>query len=384
MKKRLVALSIGLLILTSGVLFVWIRSNNINSEDIIGVWRTENYALEPKEKDVPVAIYVTEDGNLFVFLTRESSDGPTTSVLHYHYEIVDNQIEVTPVGEGGSIFYRENIQIEIRRNEILLDMREVIKGISGDLFILTLTSYEIPFGWSIADMSEIEEVIKQIESEIMGFAETFSKLLEIPIQPEGRVLLSNRSQYFRIGDWKLIEIAFRGWTPSIPLTRERHTILARTLILEEVEEKRETPSACGKFILKVHWSSELPEEWFDAFAALDSLELESDDDEFIELDRVSLSDLNWDGFHQGDVRSIRAIVMQFVDNNSITTITFGDEESLEHLVVWLYKNQESLSTELIQSAVSLYIEFEDLTLSERMYVPVSLYDDMKKLIMLIS
>jgi len=240
-------------------------------EDLVGVWRTENYEEEALgwASNSFAAVYITADGNLYVLLTTDSTAGPWTTVYpYYYYEIVDNQLVLTPM-ENDLRRDVEAIQISIENNSMQLDMQEVYSSSNPQAFLFTLYHYtdELPYGWTNADRQEMQETMDWARNQILAFAEQFSEELGLPVLPRG-TRGEATSTTFSIEDIS-VDIVFRGQLPT-PIYPRWHTHMLGLTDYDD-GEWRSARSAHGRFSIRWHQRHDLPEEWLDIFVNLDDL-----------------------------------------------------------------------------------------------------------------
>jgi len=261
-------------LLIFSLLFVLVgcATRGVTVEDLVGVWRTGNFLGSASNPFA--AVYITADGNLYVLLTTESEDGPITDIYNYYYEIVDDQLVLTPMEDNRHWLDAEAVEISISRNNIQLDMQEVFSWVHPQDFLFTLSHYtdELPYGWTNADRQEMQETTEWIRNQILSFAEQFSEELGLPVLPqEGRhaTMINFTFQHvitFSIEDI-LIDIAFIGELPT-PTRPQRHTNVRGPSPL--MDEWDQVNSANHQFRLAYSvWEDEIPEEWRDTFTGLD-------------------------------------------------------------------------------------------------------------------
>jgi len=262
-------------------------ANEIVAEDLTGVWRTRGFEENASASfpDTYSAIYITEDGNLYVLTTFDTTAFHVTDIYRFYYEIIDGQLMLTPIEEGGDRFHErlEEVEISMRGNRIQLDMR-VTWPAGRSSFQQSFTYYkfsdEVPYGWSNADRQEIQEVNEMINEKIVSFAEQFGEALGYPISLYDGYAWSLSYAWDRywnvmpfVVEDVLFEIAFNGEAPT-PTRPQRHTHVPDPAFLIMLWE--EVKSLDGRFVLiydgfgtTVHdWRDRVPQEWLEIFASL--------------------------------------------------------------------------------------------------------------------
>ena len=225
----------------------------ITTEDIVGIWRAKDQdgdwaILDQGERFV--ALYITDDGNLFVHTTEDTSICFLTFTWHLHYEIVGNRLMTTPI---------------IWRNDRLHDVPNRVH---------TLHRYKnkVPFGWTDIDRQIMLETTEWVQGEIFAFAERFGEALNIPVLPyDGFAPTDAFIEYqhvfpFTIEDI-IIEIAFIGNPPTPTRPQSRHVWSGNPFR----DPPKRIENANSQFALLYNeWGANIPlAEWIDTFAALE-------------------------------------------------------------------------------------------------------------------
>ena len=243
----------------------------IPQEQLVGVWRTEGFEQSTFADitDPYAAIYITEDGNLYVLLTTDTSNGHSTDILHYHFEAANGHLILTPISSSVASHDMDSVWIVVADGNIYLDMREVRGWVRPNEFMFTLYKFadDVPYGWSDADRQEIQEINDRVEAKILAFAERFSEALGLPVVPyDGR---SRMRGITFVADDKLISIEFWGQTPT-PTRPLRHIPVPEPSYEEEWMTAVSANRQFGLFY--GGWGRNIvTEEWFDIFATMDDV-----------------------------------------------------------------------------------------------------------------
>lgn len=83
---------------------------------------------------------------------------------------------------------------------------------------------------------------------------------------------------------------------------------------------------------------------------------------------ISLEDLDWNAFGEGAASDIYEIIIEEENERGFDTFYFIENENLEQILIWLYENQESLSTDWRGSSFVVIIYFECSTRKATLYV----------------
>jgi len=191
----------------------------LNEENFPGIWRTtcfvENAGNWQSVEDY-AAMYVTDDGNLFLLLTHSRT--------------------LTPMDWPGDQRYRqfEGIEITSASNGLHVDILFSNTNQNGTFYrqrshVLYKHANEVPYGWTNAHRQEIKEAHLRIHHEISHFAQQFADALQLPLYPynidEWRQRTLSRHihpfQFPFIMDDVVIEIAL-GRTPPMITQPQRH------------------------------------------------------------------------------------------------------------------------------------------------------------------
>ena len=313
--SNLKRICVSLLIFAMLFILAACAENEITAEDLIGVWQAE---ANPDIFGPPhVAIYITEDGNLyFLFSGMTPFNTYLTSVYHYRYEISGGQLLLIVPEDGVRVSSRniENARISVRGNVILLDLQEVEDWhiwFHEALYRFYKVADEVPYGWTYEDNREIRALHTRINEGLLTVAQQFGEAIGVRVLPTDDSGCSDFSPHhdnvFYIGDIPAM-IAFIGDTPT-PRHHQRHARLpwGRFIpelvppLLEAVAVSSTSASiasayistvpatqsptvmqlvqptfpltqvknASGQFVLRVcEWCSEIPEEWLVAFESL--------------------------------------------------------------------------------------------------------------------
>ena len=272
--------------------------DEIEMEDIVGVWRSDNF-VENSSKifpDVYAAVYITDDGNLYILQTSDTSNGANTQVYHYHYEVVNGRLVLTPVSSpimfGCSM---ENVQITFSDNIMRLDMRQAMTrgSMNHDAFLFTLykATSEVPYGWTNIDRQEMEAMNARVTHEIRYFAGRFGEKLGIPITLSGRpwrfgipftMSFSNNplviNENLIITDDIEVNIRFMGETPT-PTQPQRHMHVVegfpRVLQFEAARSANHQfalfHSGVVRFDDGVRRNFDIPNEWYNVFNTIEDI-----------------------------------------------------------------------------------------------------------------
>jgi hypothetical protein len=188
MKNKIYAcllVSLGMLLLSACYVSNMV-DNMVSIDEMIGVWHTDN-AGQHVAYGSSAEIHITDDGNLYVLITSNTTAGNMTDTFHYHHEFVDGQFLLTPVEHDGppDSYYMEKVYIEVAGNEIHLDMGHVMwwRNPENALYTLYKVLDEVPYGWTDIHRQEIEALNMRMIQEIHVFTQRFSQALGIPIQP---------------------------------------------------------------------------------------------------------------------------------------------------------------------------------------------------------
>lgn len=264
-------------------------SATITPEKLIGVWRTCGFGMSSHStyRDGSlVAIYITEDANLYILWTSWTTGGNMTKTHHFRYRIRNNQLILTPATENRLYSIP---QISVRGNRIQLDM-QIRRGLSRRQQIELNRSYEavthsftlarvrdtVPYGWTNRDRREMQETTEQIREEILAFAEQFGEALGLPISPlEGNYMQPTDASIFYqhiitfVIEGTTIQIAFAGMPPT-PTRPQRHTFVREG---EGVtyELFRRVRSENSRLALISRWNTDIPEKWIDVFVSLEEM-----------------------------------------------------------------------------------------------------------------
>ena len=285
------------LIFTFAFLLSACATPDITAEDLVGVWQTEDFEefLMSWEEEFlaaeaqgytaiagPREVYITADGNFYIFLITGASNGLSTSIFHYHYEIVENQLILTSADE--TAFYppisfgvwgthfsptrRSRGEASLRRDG---QLRFVIQDSWRVSHSVSRVSEELPFGWTEMDREEIQTSNEWAREEILAFAQTFGEVLALPVLPyagdtriSDAVFVFQHLLPFEI-EGELVQIAFTGTLPT-PTLPQRH-ICFLSFWRPEVTEFHAIRSANGQFALLFAEESAIPAQWLDVFAA---------------------------------------------------------------------------------------------------------------------
>jgi len=259
-------------------------ANEVASEELVGVWHSDNFGMSGGMVANWVAIYITEDGNLYVFDTSFNPTGPSmTWIYHYHYELAGRHLKLTIVEGNDGAFDMEKVRISVRNNSIRLDMREANDWLNPREFLFTLykVADEVPYGWTDEERQEARETDERIREEIFAFAQRFGNAIGHPVLPyDGNVPGGLLGIPFVIDDI-LIGIEFSGQSP-MPRAAQRHHRISTSNVRSQnslhiqrlaapTAMWKEFWSANGQFTLSHDdWQGgTIPEEWLDIFAALD-------------------------------------------------------------------------------------------------------------------
>jgi len=264
------------------------RNGEITLDGLVGVWRTEGFAEHAGDfwaYESFAAMYVTDDGNIFIHVTLGSTAGPLTTTYHSQYEFMGSELVLISThldGHFGDTSYLKDIQITAERNGIRV---ETITGPSCTCYacinrdpvqrthIFYKYSNELPYGWTFVQKNEINETNARIIEEIFAFADRFSQELGIPVEPydvnEWRTaerFLYQHHLPFIIED-TVIEIAFTG-EPLLPTRPQRHVhVHEPSFLMVFGQEER---SAEGQFVFVYDGIiRDLPEEWIEVFRQVD-------------------------------------------------------------------------------------------------------------------
>jgi len=248
-------------------------TDTISTEDITGIWRPTSFEedrLMLHRRGSIVAVYITYDGNLFIHHTSETSIGELTTTLHFGYEILDNELTITPIS-GSRSYDMDAVIVSVRGDMIRLDLRDASPAVdpSGLRFNLYRIDHEAPFGWADSDRQAMRDSRVWAREEIRAFAGRLGEALSLPVvEYEGRArtdaALVNQHIIPFIIDDIVIEIAFVGSTPTPTRPQSRHVWRGNPMI-----EYKIIYNANRQLALIYCWSNtDIPDEWFDVVASL--------------------------------------------------------------------------------------------------------------------
>jgi len=260
----------------------WITDalRGITAEDLIGVWRTEDFesgilSLSRQEREY-AAIYIAEPGRLNLLITRLTASSRWTNYWSFDYKIEGNQIVLIPPEPSIEVF-----QMSLLDNgNIQLDMwREIRSGqpLHFTSFVFYHAFDEAPFGWTDEDRLAMSETNARIWQEIGAFAEQFGEVLGFLVQPG--VVSNLPGISFRIEDTNF-GIEFSGKSPT-PTRRQRHIHIPESYTLH-ADLVAVSESANGNFVLYHSYNhhvphcfydgrkdNSMPREWIEIFRNLD-------------------------------------------------------------------------------------------------------------------
>jgi len=256
------------------LLFTACGSNELTTDELVGIWRPASF-----EEDFArlfwggsvVAVYITYDGNLFIHHTSESSIGEITDTLHFSYEIVGDQLALTPIS-GSRSYDMDAVKIITNRNQLTLDLREASSFVdpSGLRFTLYRIQDYVPFGWSDSDQEDMRKSRTWVQEEIHAFAERLSEALGLSVLPyDGFARTEARFVYQHIVpfiiDDIVIEIAFVGTSPTPTRPQSRHVWRGNPQILEFGSILNANRQLA---LIYCEWRTYIPEEWVDVVSDL--------------------------------------------------------------------------------------------------------------------
>ena len=244
----------------------------ISPEQLIGVWQTADFDDRHSYLGIYIEsvfeIYFTYEHNALVRRSGLVPGGVRTTTSHFIYEITADGLELTPVTE--SPLY--TTEIWLADDGLYLSIYHPWRSYN-ELYFLQKTSDEVPFGFTNADMHEIQKRIDQILFEVRNHAQRFADALNLPIietEFHGNHVPRYRGLGFQIEDIDFtIALDFANWQERWPDGGGDRIRIRRGFGGPFFDRLGATG---GGFSLYHSPFDNVPEEWLEVFASLDALE----------------------------------------------------------------------------------------------------------------
>ena len=277
-------------ILACFFLFILSGCDQGRNDSLVGIWQTEGFVEELGSEvagwqSFPVAMYLTEDNNMYIFFPRQDEyEGLHVLLIHYGYEVSDGELLVTQtaiyypeVGFGGAWADMHRKYIQIRYEDDNIHLHITNRGEVHEV-ILYRVAEDIPFGWTNIQREEIAENREWIEKEILAHAERFDEMIG------SSYLLRPRSSWSGLYiHWidDLYAIEFRiyredGTTANIQsvsiafadIPHER--VQLHFNIESRLWYRNDWPNRIGTERFVLYYFDSMPDEWREIFYTLDN------------------------------------------------------------------------------------------------------------------